>query len=54
MEDTKTNETTDKAKATVQVLCRFERGELDQMKRETGATADATAVSCYVRKNLTK
>ena len=39
---------------TVQVLCRFERKELDEMKEETGATADATAVACFVRKNLRK
>ena len=39
---------------TVQVHTRFERGELDAMKEETGATADATAVACFVRKNLRK
>ena len=39
---------------TVQVMTRFERSELDIMKEETGATADATAVSCFVRKNLRK
>ena len=39
---------------TVQVLTRFERAELDAMKDETGATADATAVACFVRKNLRK
>ena len=39
---------------TVQVLVRLERGELDAMKDDTGATADATAVACYVRKNLRK
>lgn len=39
---------------TVQVLTRFYREELDEMKDDTGATADATAVACFVRKNLRK
>ena len=39
---------------TVQVHTRFERAELDAMKDETGATADGTAVACFVRKNLRK
>lgn len=39
---------------TVQVPARFTREELDAMKDETGATADATAVACFVRKNLRK
>ena len=39
---------------TVQVLTRFDRAELDAMKEETGANADATAVACFVRKNLRK
>lgn len=39
---------------TVQVLTRFDRAELDAMKEETGAVADATAVACFVRKNLRK
>ena len=39
---------------TAQVLTRFTREELDAMKDETGATADATAVACFVRKNLRK
>jgi len=39
---------------TVQVLTRFDRAELDQMKKETGAKADATAVACFVRQNLNK
>lgn len=46
-------ETATEAK-TVPVLTRFERAELDTMKEETGATADATAVACFVRKNLRK
>ena len=39
---------------TVQVHARFDRAELDAMKEETGATADGTAVACFVRKNLRK
>lgn len=39
---------------TVLVMVRFERDELEAMKDETGATADATAVACFVRKNLRK
>lgn len=39
---------------TVPVLTRFTREELDAMQEETGANADATAVACYVRKNLRK
>ena len=58
MSNTKTeNETTtaDTAETqTIQVLTRFTREELDAMKTETGANADATAVACYVRKNLRK
>lgn len=38
----------------IQVLTRFTRAELDAMKNETGATAEATAVACFVRKNLRK
>ena len=38
----------------IQVPARFTREELDEMKDETGATADATAVACFVRKNLRK
>lgn len=36
----------------VQVGCRFRRSELDAMKRDTGATGDATAVAGFVRKRL--
>jgi hypothetical protein len=39
---------------TVPVLTRFKRAELEQIKDDTGATADATAVACFVRKNLRK
>lgn len=38
----------------VSVLARFTREELDAMKSETGATADATAVACFARVNLTR
>ena len=38
----------------IQVLVRLTRAELDELKGETGASADATAVACYVRKNLRK
>jgi len=37
---------------TVPVLVRFTRAELNALREETGATADATAVACFVRKNL--
>ena len=39
---------------TIPVLTRFTREELDTMREDTGANADATAVACYVRKNLRK
>ena len=42
------------APRTVPVLARFTREELDAMKSETGATADATAVACFARVNLTR
>ena len=35
---------------TVPVMVRMTRAELDDLRAETGATADATAVACYVRK----
>ncbi len=40
------------AEETVQVLCSFSRHELNALKAETGALANATAVTCFVRKNL--
>ncbi len=49
-----TAETATTEPQTVQVHTRFERSELDAMKEETGATADGTAVACFVRKNLRK
>ena len=39
---------------TIPVLTRFYRDELEDMKADTGANADATAVACFVRKNLLK
>ena len=39
---------------THEVLVRFRPSELAEMKDETGAMADATAVACFVRKNLKK
>lgn len=49
-----TNENTQIEPKMVQVLVRLERREIDELKAETGATADATAVSCFIRKNLNK
>ena len=54
---TETTKTTGKAQTAepmILVLCRFERKELEQMKDETGATAEATAVACFCRKHLRK
>ena len=42
------------AEEIVRVGCTFKRKVLDELKRETGADADATAVSCFVHKNLKK
>ena len=56
----KKNETTASAAVAatveppVQILVRLNRDEIDACKAETGATADATAVACFVRKNLRK
>ena len=36
----------------VQIFVRLSRDEVDACKEATGATADATAVACFVRKNL--
>lgn len=46
------NETSDKKKVTV--LCRFDREDLDFMRDDTGTVKDATAVACFVRKNMKK
>lgn len=54
---TETTKTTGKAQTTeptISVHVRLEHKELEQVKDETGATADATAVACFVRKNLRK
>lgn len=52
-ENEKTNEQAAKPTAKqTGVLVRLTHDELDQLKGETGATADATAVACFVRKNL--
>lgn len=52
--DTDANEKDNAADAdeTVQVGCRFRKSELAAMKRDTGATGDATAVAGFVRKRL--
>lgn len=49
-------ETTEKqptaAEKPREILVRFWPHEVEEMKDETGATAEATAVACFVRKNL--
>ena len=52
--DTETTASETAAEPTIPVHVRFERKELDEMKDETGATADATAVACFCRKHLRK
>lgn len=37
-----------------EVMTRFTPSEIDAMKADTGADADATAVAAFVRKNLCK
>ena len=37
-----------------EILVRFKPHEIAEMKDETGATTEATAVACFVRKNLRK
>ena len=37
-----------------EILVRLMPSEVEQVKAETGATAEATAVACFVRKNLRK
>lgn len=49
-ENEKINE--NEKKEMVLVMARFLPEELEAMKEETGADANATAVVCYVRKNL--
>ena len=50
----KNNEIAATIEPPVQILVRLSRDEIDACKAETGATADATAVACFVRKNLRK
>lgn len=45
------NNTTAVEPLMVPVLVRLTREELDFLRRETGANADATAVACFVRKS---
>ena len=35
-----------------EILVRLKPHEIEEIKDETGATAEATAVACFVRKNL--
>ncbi len=51
-EDKATPATAKTAPEMAQVLTRFTRAELDYMKDDTGATAGATAIACFVRKNM--
>ena len=41
-----------KREAKREVMTRFTPSEIDAMKADTGAEADATAVAAFVRKNL--
>lgn len=52
--DTEKENQSSEAEEIVRVGCSFKRKVLDELKRETGADADATAVSCFVHKNLNK
>lgn len=60
MSKTEQNEPTASAAATPaaerprEILVRFKPHEIEEMKDETGATAEATAIACFVRKNLRK
>ena len=54
-DETKTNadaETVEEKERKREVLTRFTPSELDAMKKDTGADADATAVAAYARKRL--
>lgn len=53
MDTPKQNETMGPEKPR-EILVRFTPSEVEQIKAETGATAEATAVACFVRKNLRK
>ena len=50
----KNNEIAATVEPPVQILVRLNRDEIDECKAATGATADATAVACFVRINLRK
>lgn len=50
MKEEKTNKVDEEQ--TVPVVVRLSRTELEALKDETGATADATAIACFVRKNI--
>ena len=59
MKDKTTKQTTTASEAATpaaekphEILVRFKPHEIEEMKDETGATAEATAVACFVRKNL--
>lgn len=59
MKDKTTKKTTTASEAATpaaekprEILVRFWPHEVEEMKDETGATAEATAVACFVRKNL--
>lgn len=54
MPEKDTENQSSEAEEIVRVGCTFKRKVLDELKRETGADADATAVSCFVHKNLKK
>lgn len=54
MGNTKQNETTTGSEKPREILVRLTPSEVEKVKEETGATAEATAVACFVRKNLRK
>ena len=53
MDTPKQNETMGPEKPR-EILVRLTPSEVEKVKDETGATAEATAVACFVRKNLRK
>ena len=52
--DTTKTDREDKREAKREGMTRFTPSEIDAMKADTGAEADATAVAAFVRKNLCK
>ena len=52
--DTTKTDREEKREAKREVMTRFTPSEIDAMKADTGAEADATAVAAFVRKNLCK